>query len=390
MTMTADQPLATEILARVQKLLPVIAERAEQGETARAIPQESAQAFLDAGLARALAPRRFGGYELGLDVWFDAVHAIGTTDASHAWCASLIMHHPQYLAQFPLEAQEAVWDDGPDVAVASSVNPTTTVTKADGGYRLTGKAPFTSGIAHASWAMIGGMLPVAGPPRPALFLVPRSHFTVQDVWHTTGMRGTGSNLIVTDDVFVPENLALPLADLIEGTGPGGRVHDNPIYRTPLVTYGPATFAIPMLGAARGALEAYRAFAAPRQQRPNAVVAATTARIRMGRAAADLDAAELLLRRSLDLAARPADASIELRARSMRDAGRAAELITGSMNDLIALSGTAGFAADNVLQRHWRDVNFAARHVTLNPDANYAYWSGTQLGVERNPAEVNVF
>ena len=103
----AVQVSASDIAARVQDLLPGIAERAAEGEESRRLPEKSAQVFLDAGLARILAPRRFGGYELGLDAWFDTVAAIGAVDAAHAWCASLIIHHPHYLAQFPLEAQEA-------------------------------------------------------------------------------------------------------------------------------------------------------------------------------------------------------------------------------------------------------------------------------------------
>ena len=387
---TTESVTGSEVLARVHDLLPGIAARAAQGERERALPAESAAAFLDAGLARVLLPRRFGGYELGLDVWFDTMLAIGGVDAAHAWCAGLIMHHPHYVAQFPLAAQEAVWADGPDVAMATSINPTTTVTAVEGGYRLTGEAAWSSGIRHCSWCLIGGMLPVAGPPKPALFLVPESDYSVRDVWQTAGMRGTGSNVVVTDDVFVPAAFVLPLADLLAGTGAGGLVHANPIYRAPMVTYAPITFAVPALGAAKGALEVYRTFATPRMGRKNANTANTTAQIRMGRDAADIDAAELLLRRSLSLAEQPIQASIDLRARSMRDTGRAAELLVGAVNDLIALSGTAGFASDNPLQQYWRDVNFAARHVTMNADNNFAYWSTTQLGVPRNPAEVTVY
>ena len=60
-----------------------------------------------------------------------------------------------------------------------------------------------------------------------------------------------------------------------------------------------------------------------------------------------------------------------------------------MGELIALSGTAGFAVGNGLQQVWRDVNFAARHVTLSEN-NFAYWSSTQLGLPRNPAETTIF
>ncbi len=71
------------------------------------------------------------------------------------------------------------------------------------------------------------------------------------------MRGTGSNTAVLDDVFVPADHTLPLADLREGKTPGGKLHENPIYRAPWISYAPLTFAAPMLGAAQGAYDVFR-------------------------------------------------------------------------------------------------------------------------------------
>ena len=106
--------------------------RAEAAEEARRIPGESVQELLDAGIARILIPPRFGGYGLGVDTWFDVVQEISKADASHGWCASLIIHHPHIVGMFPEEAQQAVWAEGPDVAIAASVLPVTQVTREDG------------------------------------------------------------------------------------------------------------------------------------------------------------------------------------------------------------------------------------------------------------------
>jgi hypothetical protein len=83
--------------------------------------------MLDAGIARILMPPRFGGYGLDFDTWFDVTREISKADSSHGWCASLIIHHAHCIAQFPEEAQEAVWADGPDVAIAASFLPGTTI-----------------------------------------------------------------------------------------------------------------------------------------------------------------------------------------------------------------------------------------------------------------------
>ena len=113
-----------DVLARVRALVPGIGARVAAAEEARTLPPKSISELMDAGIARILMPPRYGGYGLGIDTWFEVVREISTADASHGWCASLIIHHPHMVAQFPEEAQQAVWADGPDVAIAASVLPT--------------------------------------------------------------------------------------------------------------------------------------------------------------------------------------------------------------------------------------------------------------------------
>ena len=86
-----------EIIDRVRALAPGFRKRAEAAEEARRIPNESAQELLAAGIARILVPPRFGGYGLGLDTWFEVAREISKADASHGWCASLIIHHPHII-----------------------------------------------------------------------------------------------------------------------------------------------------------------------------------------------------------------------------------------------------------------------------------------------------
>lgn len=103
------------------------------------------------------------------------------------------------------------------------------------------------------------MLPGAGgEPEWTLFPVAPGHYEVLDTWQTVGMRGTGSNTVVYDDVFVPADHVLHVSDMRDGTSPGGALHEASFYRAPWITYAPMTFVAPMLGAARGALETYRA------------------------------------------------------------------------------------------------------------------------------------
>src|SRR5271167_764363 len=116
------------VLARVRALIAGIHDSAAAAEEARTVPRQTIDALLAAGISRILIPPRYGGYGLGLDTWFEVVREIGKADASHSWCASLMIHHPHYLNQFPEAAQNAVWADGPEGSIAASIKPMGRVT----------------------------------------------------------------------------------------------------------------------------------------------------------------------------------------------------------------------------------------------------------------------
>ena len=176
-----------------------------------------------------------------------------------------------------------------------------------------------------------------------------------------------------------------MSDLRDGKAPGGAVNESPIFRTPFFFYAPLTFATPMLGAAQGAYEHFREWTKTRKAAGGASVAEKTSiQVQMARAAADLDACELLLRRAAQVPHEPESHSPQLLARSVRDFARAAELAVGAIDTLIALSGTAGFATSHPIQRAWRDIHFASMHISLNTENNYAHFGRTELGFARDP------
>jgi alkylation response protein AidB-like acyl-CoA dehydrogenase len=141
----------------------------------------------------------------------------------------------------------------------------------------------------------------------------------------------------------------------------------------------------MLGAAQGAYEHFRDWTRTRQASDGTSVAEKTSiQVSMARAAADLDAAELLLRRATRAPSAPQADWPQLLARSIRDFARASELAVAAIDTLMALSGTAGFAASHLLQRTWRDIHFASTHISLNTETNYAHFGRTELGLPPAP------
>jgi 3-hydroxy-9,10-secoandrosta-1,3,5(10)-triene-9,17-dione monooxygenase len=383
---TAQSITGQEMIDRARALAPRFAERAEAAEEARRIPPQSIKEMLDAGLARILLPKKIGGYGLGFETWFDVMREISKADASHGWCAGLVTHHGHVVGQYPERAQKAVWADGLDVPLAASFAPNTKAVPVEGGCRVSGKgSPFASGVDHSSWVIVGGMAHDGGEPEWKFFLIAPGDYTVRDTWFTTGMRGTGSKTIVVDNVFVPESRALRLTDLRDGTCPGGAIHSDVIFHTPFFYYAEISFVTPMLGAVQGAYELFREWTKTRKTQYGTPIAdKASIQVRMARAAADIDAAELLLRRAVRVTDAPQDYSPMLLARSVRDFTRASELIVEAIDTLVALSGTACFASSHPIQRAWRDIHFMSMHISLNPEMNFAHFGRMELGLGRDP------
>jgi 3-hydroxy-9,10-secoandrosta-1,3,5(10)-triene-9,17-dione monooxygenase len=372
------------ILERTRALAPRFAERAQAAEESRRIPLTSVNEMLEAGFARILLPRRIGGYGLGFDTWFEVVRELSKVDASHGWCAGLIIHHAHLIAQYPEQAQRALWADGLDVPVAASFAPNAQAIAVDGGYRISGKGPFASGVDYCPWVMLGGMAQDGPTPEWKFFLVPPGDYKVHDTWFTAGMRGTGSKTIVTDDAFVPRARTLSLAELRDGKTPGSALHPDAIFRTPFFYYAPISFAAPMLGAAQGAYQLFREWTKKRRTQTGAAMAETTSiQVRMARAAADIDAADLLLRRAVAVTDAPDLYSPTLLARSVRDFARVSELTVAAVDTIVALSGTAGFDASHPIQRAWRDIHFMSMHISLNPEMNFSHFGRLELGLGRD-------
>jgi alkylation response protein AidB-like acyl-CoA dehydrogenase len=373
------------VLERARALAPVFAARAEAAEEARRIPPESAADMLGAGLARILLPARIGGYGLGFDTWFEVTRELSKADASHGWCAGLIIHHVHLIAQYPEAAQNTLWADGLDVPIAASFAPATQATAVDGGYRISGKgSPFASGVDHCTWVMLGGFTHDGGAPEWKFFLVPPGQYKVRDTWFTAGMCGTGSKTIVVDNVFVPSGLVLSLADLRDAKGPGSALHSDVIFHTPFFYYAPISFATPMLGAVQGAYEIFRDWTRTRKAQDGTPVAEKIAvQVQMARAAADIDAADLLLRRAVHVTDAPDAYSPTLLARSVRDFARVSELTVAAIDTLVALSGTAGFTSSHPIQRAWRDIHFMSMHISLNTETNFAHYGRMELGLGRD-------
>jgi 3-hydroxy-9,10-secoandrosta-1,3,5(10)-triene-9,17-dione monooxygenase len=382
-----------EVLAGVRDLLPVLRDRAQATEDARVIPDASVKALAETGFFRLLQPARFGGIEADPVTFYSAVRLIASACGSTGWVASVLGVHPWHIGLFPLAAQEEVWADDPETRASSSYAPTGRAQAVPGGHRLTGRWSFSSGCNHATWVLLGGFVVDDGghPVDFRTFLLPIRDYTIDDVWDTVGLRGTGSNDIVVDDVFVPEHRSLSFTEVTKCRCPGQEANPGPLFRLPYGSVFPYSITAPIIGMASGAYDAHVAYQRGRVRASYAGQKAAEdphGQVRVAQAAAEIDAAWLALERNMtDLMAHARAGEkipIPLRLRVRRDQVLGTGRSISAVDLLFENSGGRALAAGTVIQRHWRDAHAGRVHAINDPERALTMFGRGEFGLDVGP------
>jgi len=379
-----------DALRRARELVPALRERAPRAEAARAILPETLRDLNAGGLLRILQPKRRGGMEFDFVAYVDFPCEIARGCASTAWnLANFAVHH-WMLAMYDERAQEEVWGPDPDALIASGIAfPQGRGAKVDGGFMISGRWNFSSGVNLADWNMLAAT--VREGERVVdyrMCLLHKSQYEVIDDWQVLGMRSTGSMTVTAKDVFVPEHRALCMLDARGGDGfPGARVNPNPVYRVPLSALGGYGIGAVAVGNAQAALELACAAVKERSTSYTAMKMRDfqAVQLRVGAAGSKIDAARLVLRNECleaqEIAKRNCIADAQTKLRSKRNLAYAVSLCTEAVDLLHAMAGANGIYDASPLQRIFRDAHALAGHFSFSFDAQASAWGLAALGGE---------
>lgn len=377
-----------QLLERARGLAPQFEQRAQAAEAARRVPDESIAELQAAGLFDLQKPRRFGGFELGMPEFVDIVAAIGRGCGSTAWILGVTAERAWLLAKFGARAQDDVWVPKPDALITSSITPNGQAVPAAGGYRVTGRWNFVSGIDCADWCVFCTTAPpqAGGGQRVIYVLVPRDSCAVLDTWHVAGLAATGSRDVELTDVFVPEHRVVSMQELKEGGGPGLAVNRGPLFRLPLIAVNPFAILAPLLGIAEGALRQAILGVQARKLVTTGVAAAhqQIVQLKIAESAAEIDAARALIMadcREVMRAAGQQQVGVALRLQLRRNQAFCAKLLVAAVDRLFTVAGGRGIYLDNYLQRAFRDAHAAGAHLGLSWDLAGTMWGQHALGLE---------
>ena len=377
------------VLDAVRDLLPVLRERAQEAEDARRVPDENIKGLQDTGFFKLLQPRRYAGLEASPVDFYKGVRLISSACGSTGWVSSVLGVHPWQLGIYDDRAQQEVWGDDPSTLVSSSYAPMGRATAVDGGFQFSGRWSFSSGCDHAQWVFLGGLI-IGDEGTPVdfrTFLLPRADYEIEDVWDTIGLRGTGSNDIIVKDVFVPEYRTLSFMDTGRCFGPGQEVNDAALYKLPFASVFSCSIAVPILGMAQGAYEAYVNWTKERVRASTGGKAADDSfnQIRIADSAAQLDAAVMQIERNiaeeLDYVERGEKIPMSLRVRVRRDQVNATGAGIAAVDRLFESAGGRALRSGTPIQRFWRDAHAGRVHAINDPEKVRVMYGQFELGIK---------
>ena len=383
---------ALKLVSAAEALVPTLAEHADEVDASGHISPEVFKQIVDAGLLRVCVPKRLGGHQQKLQTQLAISAALGRGCGSTAWVTQNISSTALLVGRLSERAQREIWEPNPDIGICASQSLPTAVTRVDGGYRISGRWGFLSGVEQAGWA--GLMMPVfddPSSPEMLMGLLPVADHTISPTWNVIGMRGTASNTLVVEDYFVPDHRVLSFTKAMAGICPT-EYPDEALYRTPVAPSLSLILLGAPIGIAQAALEhvlnaadkrgiAYSTF--PSQS------ASTGFQLQIAEAALKIDAACLFAAQSArdldDAAVNGGELDYSSSTRIRASVGHASQQLREALQILVNAHGTATFGESNPLQRMWRDLNTATSHGMLTPTLGYEVLGKALVGSEERVA-----
>ncbi len=377
-----------ELLTRIRSLVPLLRKHADEAEQLRKPVDHVMEALEDTGVFRFFVPRRFGGLELDPETFVDISIALGEGCTSTAWVTTFCMEHNWMLAQFPPKAQDEIFGSQPYIMAPGSISAGGDAEPVPGGYELTGRWKWATGIMHADWVLLSAEVPGEGAePEVRLFVVPRDQVEVIDTWYVDGLVGTGSNDVAAERVFVPEHRGQSVAEMRVGRGPGAHWLKSPLFRIPMLPLLGLAAGAPAIGAAKRAVQIFR------ERLETRVLFGTdtrqadkpAAQIRLAHADVTVRSAEqvahAIARELTPWGEREETCPPEVRARLRLQLGHVVRTCRQVVRDVLAASGAHAHRHPSPLERIHRDLHMLASHTIFDPDAAGELYGRLMLGKE---------
>ena len=384
------------LVDEASSFIPRLRERAKETEEIRRIPEATMNELKEAGLFKLLRPERYGGYETNMKTYADIIVEISRGCGSTGWIVALCAIRELMVAESFSEKthQEIFGSNEDDVLFAGVYEPRKCIArKVEGGYLVEeGFWMFCSGSLHATWGYFG--MPILDEQGEIvdqiLMTLPFSEMEIMDDWHTMGLKGTGSNSVKMNNVFIPDHRCTSFVEALDGNFESTHLRTIPLYNTALFPALILSLGLPGLGLVKQALEFFQE-ALPNRKAAHIGVeyirdAASTHAL-IADASLKIDSASMHYYRvaeDLDTWAESGKyMDRQARVRALADIGYANQMCKEALDLLLLGSGSGYVYEGHPLQRIFRDFMTLYSHRSLSPTITKENYGRVLSGLESN-------
>lgn len=385
----ASKEVADRFVELARSLRPLLQKEAPEGERLRAPTPAVDKALKEHGLLQLLVPKRLGGFGLSTTDFCRVQMEIAKGDPAVSWVMQIINGTSWITSLAPDGVQDTVFANGPQ-PVCGAYNPPGKARKVDGGWIINGKWPYMSGSRQSTWAQQGVVLEdYDGPVVPGINMcyIPMDAMTIEDSWFVSGMQGTGSDTAIAKDVFIPDSQMVLMNERAGQIDTTKRHFGDPSDLLPAVPVVRTTGIAQLIGAVEAMVEIVAA-EAPKKPVLTTFIATRTnsgAYMRdLGEAAAMVNTAKLILfnlTAKLDRVALGEEFTLAEKAMHRASGAQMIELIHGASESVMFQAGSSAFSLDKPLNRYWRDVSMAMRHIQNIPTIGYEIYGRNLAGAD---------
>ena len=376
-----------------KELRPLLHQYADEAEKTGKMPDVVFDAIQKSGLFLMMGPKRLGGYGCKIITHMQTIAELAKGCAGSAWAFGLLSGCSGAATFMAKESTDLLFKTGKELFCSVS-GLMGTATPIEGGYIVNGKWGYASGCMHADWALNGvKILDINGTTIDAAFaaipLKNNPNVSIQNTWNVSGVKASGSNTVLAEDLFIPRELILlasaaPTSEYLltlEGLEPRERMPIEPVF--------PLGVLSPTLGSAMAMQEHVKkqmiekkivGWNYPAQSESHTYVKL------FGEATMEIDSAWLHIERAakmLDEKAQKTPLTGYDKAQVQADSGYAMQLIRSASNKLMDIAGPSGFSDSSPMQRYWRDLSFASRHSALNSPLSLELYGRAELDLPSN-------
>jgi len=378
-----------DLIAWAEGMVEPLRDRAAEAERIRELPAVTIDDALSADIFRAVVPTDRGGWGLGLRSLTQVPRILAHGCMSSAWTLSFLMLHNWFIARGSRELQDDVFSARGFALIPCPLAPTGTATRVEGGYNITGRWQWATGVQHGDWAMVNTLVhDDDGPPQATFCVVPIDDITIEDVWHTSGMRATGSHDVLAKDLFVPERRTIGFADLRGDDPPGATLTADPFVRYPFTPVLCLVASAPALGGAEAAVDLFRNYIRHRvlpYSPGDRQVEQPASQVRLAEAVATVRAARLVWEDALNEVIEVYEAGGVLsrvdRGRFRLATAHTVRLSLQTLSIIIEGTGASVHFADSQIGRIHRDVATLKGHVVYDWDRAAQLAGKLEAGLE---------